>query len=91
MKGQINVQFVSDDNEAEDGLDYGGPRREFFRLIYMGACNESGMLAGKAIYLGQVRFWAIPISKWPTGGHICDFLIFVNLKVNSYWISFKFM
>lgn len=44
-KGLLKVVF-STDEYVEDAADLWGPRREFFRLLLVGLCKDSGMLEG---------------------------------------------
>lgn len=43
----LYVTFASDEDMVEDAADYGGPRREFFRLLVKAIIQDSGAFEGK--------------------------------------------
>ncbi|KAK3593330.1 hypothetical protein CHS0354_031393 [Potamilus streckersoni] len=42
--GSLKVHFKTHHGIAEEGTDYGGPKREFFRLLIREICHKSGAL-----------------------------------------------
>ncbi|KAL3875461.1 hypothetical protein ACJMK2_033408 [Sinanodonta woodiana] len=42
--GSLKVHFKTQHGIAEEGTDYGGPKREFFRLLIREICQKSGAL-----------------------------------------------
>lgn len=42
----LYVTFASDEDMEEDAADYGGPRRELFRLLLKGIFQDSGAFEG---------------------------------------------
>lgn len=47
----LYVTFASDEHEAEDAADLGGPRREFFRLLGKAIYQDSGAFEGNCVGL----------------------------------------
>lgn len=44
--GYLHIHFTAEDGGEEEGVDLGGPRREFFRLLVHAIAHDSGLLAG---------------------------------------------
>ena len=48
--GYLQVIFTAEDGHSEEGVDLGGPRREYFRVLLQAMARYSGLLAGNVTF-----------------------------------------